>query len=118
MTREEIVTLIEQSQLDDQTKRHLFNLIIEKGMTAEVLDRIKETLDDTLIQTLKNAGLDITQTADFKAAENTFAQEAETAKEKFEAQMSELEQEIGDVEKQTSQQMDDLQTQAIKNSIT
>lgn len=118
MNRQDIVKLIENSQLDDQTKRDLLNLIIEEGLTREVLDRIKEAFDNAVITTMKQGGVDITQTDEFKAAAAEFAAEAEKAKAQLDADMGQIEKEMAQVQKDTAKQLDDLQAQVIKDKIS
>lgn len=118
MNRQDIVKLIENSQLDDQTKRDLLNLIIEEGLTREVLDRIKEAFDNAVINTMKQGGIDITQTEEFKAAAAEFSAEAEKAKTQLDSDMSAIEKEMAQVQKDTAKQLDDLQAQVIKDKIS
>lgn len=117
MTREEIVKLIENSQLEEASKRALLTLIIDKGLTREVVDHIKETFDDAVIATMKDAGVDLTQTEEFKAAESEFAVAAEQAKAQLDSDMSGIESEMKKVQAEMGQQLDDLQAQVIKDKI-
>ena len=118
MNRQDIVKLVENSQLDDQTKRDLLNMIIEKGLTREVVDSIKEAFDNAVISTMKAGGVDITQTEEFKAAAAEFAAAAETAKAQLDSEMAQIESEMGQVQKDTAKQLDDLQAQVIKDKIS
>lgn len=118
MNRQDIVKLVENSQLDDQTKRELLNLIIEKGVTREVVDQIKEAFDNAVIATMKQGGVDITQTEEFKAASAEFAAEAEKAKAQLDADMAKIEADMAQVQKDTAKQLDDLQAQVIKDKIS
>ncbi|MBI4256710.1 hypothetical protein HY626_01480 [Candidatus Uhrbacteria bacterium] len=118
MTREEIVKLVENSQLDDTTKRYLLNLIIDKGLTREVVDAIKEAFDNAVISTMKAGGVDITQTDEFKAAEAEFAASAQAAKTQLDSEMAQIEAEMRQVQKDTAKQLDDLQAQVIKDKIS
>lgn len=117
MNREDIVKLIQKSQLDEDAKRRLLNLIIEKGLTREVVDQIKETFDDAVIATLQQAGVDLTQTKEFQAAEAEFSAEAQKAKSELDTQMAQIDKEMVKVQTDTSKQLDDLQAQIVKNSI-
>ncbi|PJE76371.1 hypothetical protein COV05_05030 [Candidatus Uhrbacteria bacterium CG10_big_fil_rev_8_21_14_0_10_48_16] len=117
MTREEIVKLIENSLLKDEAKRALLTLIIDKGLTREVIDHIKETFDNDIIDSLKEAGVDITQTEEFKSAESEFAAVAEQAKAQLDSDMSGIESEMKKVQAEMGQQLDDLQAQVIKDKI-
>ncbi|MCR4314377.1 MAG: hypothetical protein NUV84_03975 [Candidatus Uhrbacteria bacterium] len=118
MTREELVKLIEHSQLEEATKRELLNLIIDKGLTREVVDKIKESFDDAVIATMKSAGVDLTQTAEFKAAEAEFAAEAEVAGKQLESEMAAINKEMKQAQDDTAKQLDDLQAQVIKDKIS
>ena len=118
MTREQIVKLVENSQLDDGMKRELLNLIIDKGITREVIDQIKEAFDNAVISTMKAGGVDITQTEEFKAAAAEFAAAAETAKAQLDSEMAQIESEMGHIQKDTAKQLDDLQAQVINDKIS
>lgn len=118
MTREEIVKLIESSQLEEATKKGLLTLIIEKGLTNEVVDQIKESFDDAVISTMKEAGVDLTQTEEFKAAENEFAASAEEAVAELDSKMSEVDSQMKTVQVETGQQLDNLQAKIIKDKIS
>ncbi|MBI4592343.1 hypothetical protein HY733_02760 [Candidatus Uhrbacteria bacterium] len=118
MNRQDIVKLVENSQLDEQTKRELLNLIIEKGVTREVVDAIKEAFDNAVITTMKAGGVDITQTEEFRAAEAEFAAEAEKAKAQLDSDMAQIQSDMASVQKDMAKQMDDLQVQVIKDKIS
>lgn len=118
MNRQDIVKLVENSQLDDQTKRDLLNMIIEKGLTREVVDAIKEAFDNAVISTMQAGGVDITQTEEFKAAAAEFAAEAEKAKAQLDQDMGQIDSEMAQVQKDSAKQLDDLQAQVIKDKIS
>lgn len=118
MNRQDIVKLVENSKLEDQTKRELLNMIIEKGITREVVDTIKEAFDNAVIATMKAGGVDVTQTEEFKAAEAEFAASAEAAKAQLDSEMAQIETEMVQVQKDTAKQLDDLQAQVIKDKIS
>ncbi|MBI4435238.1 hypothetical protein HY630_01060 [Candidatus Uhrbacteria bacterium] len=118
MNRQDIVKLVENSQLDEQVKRELLNLIIEKGITHEVVDSIKEAFDNAVIATMKAGGVDVTQTEEFKAAEAEFAAAAEAAKAQLDSEMDQVQKEMKQVQDDTAKQLDNLQAQVIKDKIS
>ena len=118
MNRQDIVKLVEKSQLDEQVKRELLNMIIEKGITLEVVDSIKEAFDNAVISTMKAGGVDVTQTEEFKAAEAEFAASAEAAKAQLDSEMDQIQKEMKVVQDDTAKQLDDLQAQVIKDKIS
>jgi len=117
MTREEIVKLIESSQLEESVKKTLLTMMIEKGLTSEVIDLMREAFDDAVIATLQEAGVDLTQTEEFKSAESEFVAATEQAKAQLDADMNGIESELKQAQSEMGDQLDHLQAQAIKDKI-
>ena len=117
MTREEIAKLVEGSALSEEKKRELLNAMIDKGLTREVVDMIKEALDDEVIATMKEAGADITESAEFKEAEKEFVAEVEAASQELEEGMAEIQSEIKQVQQDAAKQLEEVQAEIIKEKI-
>ncbi len=117
MTREEVVKLIEESELTDDKKRELLNMIIDSGLTPELKLALMESFEESLLGALEENGVDVAGNEDLKKADADFAVIAEEANTAYEATMAEVETGIKEAQTEANQALDDLQAQVIKDKL-
>lgn len=118
MTREEVIKLIQSSELSESAKQTWISRIIEEGLTQEVLDDLKAAFQIEIDKGFEELGIDISDTPEYKEREATMVKEVEAAADEYNATMDDLDKQAKKLEVDTAKALDDLKAQAIKDKIT
>jgi hypothetical protein len=118
MTREEVIKLVQDSDLSDSAKKNWVSRILEQGLTQEILDDIKAAFQIEIDKGFEQLGIDISDTPEYKEHEAKMVEEVEAAAKEYGETMDGLEKEEKELEKDTAKAIDDLAAQAIRDQIT
>ncbi len=117
MTREEVIKLVQDSDLSDSAKQTWVSRILEEGLTQELLNDLKGAFQIEIDAGFDKLGIDISDTQEYKESEATMVKEVEAAEADFNQTMVGLNQQAKKLDEDTSKALDDLKVQAIKDKI-
>ncbi len=115
MTREEVIKLVQDSELNEEVKTTWVSLINEAGLTQDVIDGLKQVFDDAIDVQLVAGGFG--DNPELKAADEEMVAEVEAATQEYVSAMKEVEDEAKTLEAETTPALEQLQADAIKASI-
>ncbi len=118
MTREEVIKLVQGSDLSDSTKQMWVSRILEEGLTQELLNDLKAVFQVAIDDGFQKLGIDISDTPEYKEHEAAMIKEVEAAQVDLNQTMAGLNQQAKKLDEDTSKALDDLKAQAIKDKIT
>jgi len=117
MTREEVIKLVEGSDLDDATKTAWVKRITEGGLTQDVIDGIKDALQSEIDAGFEKLGVDISDSPEYKEREAQMVKEVEAIKADLDQKMAKNSQMLSDLQSQASDALDTLKAEEVKASI-
>lgn len=103
MTREEVIKLVQDSDLSDASKSAWIGRITEEGLTQDVLDALKDAFQSEIDAGFDQLGVDISNTDEYKEKEAAMVAQVTAIQTDFDQKMA-----------QNSKQMNDLQADAAK----
>ncbi|OGV46363.1 MAG: hypothetical protein A2017_16910 [Lentisphaerae bacterium GWF2_44_16] len=114
MTREEVITLVQDSDLNETVKTTLIKRVTEEGLTQDVLDTLKEALQMEIDKGFDALGIDISDTPEYKEKEATMVKEVEAAKADFDTAIVDIDQQTKTLQQQTSKALDELEAEIVR----
>ncbi|MBI2473297.1 hypothetical protein HYV70_01955 [Candidatus Uhrbacteria bacterium] len=117
MTREEVITLVQDSDLNETIQTALIKRITEEGLTQDVLDALKEAFQMEIDKGFDALGIDISDTPEYKEKEAAMVKEVESAKAEYDSAMADIDQQTKTLQQETSKALDELEAEIIKDQI-
>ncbi len=117
MTRDEITKIIQDADLAEDVKATWIARVGAEGVTQEVLDGLQDELQEAIDKTFESAGVDISDTPEYKKEEAKMVAGVEAAKATLDAELSNIEAEAKAINDDTTEKVEQLQADAIKASI-
>ena len=117
MTREEVIKLVQDSDLSAAGKNTWISRIREEGLTQSLVDDLKGALQIEIDSGFEKLGIDISDTPEFKAQEAAMVKEVEAAKGDYDQKMALLASQVKQAEADAMKAVDDIKIQAVKSSI-
>ncbi|MBI2473300.1 hypothetical protein HYV70_01970 [Candidatus Uhrbacteria bacterium] len=114
MTREEVITLVQDSDLNETVQTALIKRITEEGLTQDVLDALKEAFQTEIDKGFETLGIDISDTPEYKEKEAAMVKEVEAAKADFDSAMADIDQQTKTLQQETSKALDELEAEVIR----
>ena len=114
MIREEVIKLIQDSDLDNATKKFWIVRVTKEGFTQDVLDGLKEAFQKEIDASFKRFGIEIEDTPEYKQREAEMMKEMEAAKAQFLIDMADIDKQITAFQIQTSHEIDVMEMEALK----
>jgi len=117
MTREEVITLVQDSDLNEAVKTTLIKRVTEEGLTQDVLDVLKEAFQMEIDKGFDALGIDISDTPEYKEREAAMVKEVEAAKADFDTTMADIDKQTRILQEETGKALDELEAQIIKDQM-
>lgn len=117
MTQEKVITLVQDSDLNEVVKTTMIKRVTEEGLTQDVLDALKEAFQMEIDKGFDALGIDISDTPEYKEKEAVMMKEVEAAKAEFDSAMTDIDQQTKTLQQETSKALDELETEIIKDQI-
>jgi crotonobetainyl-CoA:carnitine CoA-transferase CaiB-like acyl-CoA transferase len=117
MTKEELIQKIQASSLEEGAKTAWVARIEQEGVTAELVDDLMDAIQDEMEKNFAALGVGDTESEEYKQNAKAMMDEVEVAQNEFNATMDTIEADVKQTQDALLKSVDDLQAQAIKNSI-
>ncbi len=119
MNKQQVIDHIQNhEELSDAFKQMWIARINQDGLTQDVLDDLRNALDDEIDRAYEDAGVVLDENdPEYKAAYQKMIQDLDTIQDDFEKGMNDLQVQATDTMKATVKQMEDDSVQAIRDSI-
>lgn len=114
MTREEVIKLVQDSDLSDANKSTWIASITEKGLTREVLDGLKSAFQSEIDAGYEKLGIDITGTPEYKEKEAAMVAKVEAIKANFDDKMAQSSKQLTDLQADAGKALDTLKAEEVK----
>ena len=114
MTREEVIKLVQDSDLSDSTKSTWIARITEEGITQDVLDGLKEAFQSEIDAGFDKLGVDISNTAENKEKESAMIADVEKIQADLESKMNQHAQDMTNLQADASKAIDMLKAEELK----
>lgn len=114
MTTEELITLINESQIAESEKPQWVARVQAEGVNFALIEDLKAVIQASVDEGFRALGIDISDTPEYKEREAQMVEEVKAAKAEFDATMDQIDADTKNAQIQASQKMDDLKVQAIK----
>ncbi|MFA4845260.1 MAG: hypothetical protein WC654_01745 [Patescibacteria group bacterium] len=117
MTREEVIKLVQDSDLSAAGKNTWISRIREEGLTQSLVDDLKGVFQVDIDAGFDKLGIDISDTPEYKAAESAMVKDVEVAKADYDQKIAALTSQVKQAEADALKAVDDIKIQAVKDSI-
>lgn len=117
MTQEEVIKLVENSDLDDATKSAWVKRITEEGLTPDTLNQLKDAFQAEIDAGFEKLGVDISNTPEYKEKEQEMIKDVQAVKDEFDQKMNKTSAMMSDLQTQAGETIDKLKTEEIKATI-
>lgn len=104
--------------LPDAFKSHWRTRIESEGLTAEVLDELRDAVQEEIDKQFAAAGVELDENdPEYQAQYKKMQDAIDAAERDYNATMDDLSQQAQALQEETGEKLDDLQAQAVKESI-
>jgi hypothetical protein len=117
MTREEVIKLVQDSDLSAAGKNTWISRIREEGLTQSLLDDLKAVFQIEIDDGFQKLGINISDTPEYKAEEEKMVASVQGAQTTFNTKMAGFTSQLKQAEADALKDVDDIKIQAIKSSI-
>lgn len=123
MTREELIKYInENTFLEGDSKSDYLSMLNEEGVDdskiLDVLNLIEDEIQGKIDAKFKEAGIELDENdPEYKAKHAEMMNEMQAAEDEFNVEMGKIDKEVSEVQKEASQQLDDIKAQAVRASM-
>ena len=118
MTQEEVLKLIQDSDLDDAVKTTWTNRIESEGLTPQLFNEFRDAFQKEIDKIFDEVGAtEDTEGEEHKAEKDKMLEEVEAANAEFTETMNQLSEEAKQVQDESVKAADDLQAEAVKISM-
>lgn len=117
MTREEVIKLVQDSDLSAAGKNTWISRIREEGLTQSLVDDLKGAFQVEIDAGFQQLGIDISDTPEYKAAEAEMVKDVEAANAQFTQAMADIEDKVAQAQTTALEDIDAIKIQAIKDKI-
>jgi ElaB/YqjD/DUF883 family membrane-anchored ribosome-binding protein len=115
MTREEVIKLVQESELIAAAKNNWMSRINEEGMTMELLNDLQATFQLENEKILEKYG--VTETPEYKELQAAMATKVKAAEEEYNSTMAQVNAKTQQLNAATGQALDALKVQVIQDKI-
>ena len=117
MTKEELIQKIQASDLEETAKATWVARIEEEGVTAELIDELMDAIQEEIEKGFTQLGVGNTESEEYQQHAKAMVDEVSAANDEFNATMDGIEADAQKGQKELLISVDDLQAQAIKDSL-
>lgn len=117
MTKEELIQKIQASDLEESAKATWVARIEEEGVTAELIDELMDAIQEEIEKGFTKLGVGDTESEEYKQNAKAMIDEVTAANDEFNATMDSIEEDAQQGQTELLKSVDDLQAQAIKDSV-
>lgn len=114
MTREEVIKLVQDSDLSDASKSTWIGRITEKGLTQEVLDGLKDAFQSEIDAGFDKLGIDISNTPEYKEKETAMVAQVTAIQADFDQKMAQNSKQLSDLQADAAKAIDLLKAEEVK----
>lgn len=114
MTREEVIQLVQDSDLSDTSKSSWIGRITEQGLTQDVLDGLKNEFQSEIDAGFDKLGIDISNTPEYKEKEAAMVAKVEAIKAEFDSKMAQSSKQLTDLQADAGKALDTLKAEEVK----
>lgn len=115
MTKEDIIKLVQESELSQAAKNNWMTRVNEEGLSIELLNDIQAAFQGENEKIMEKYG--VTDTPEYKELQAQMTQEVKAAEDEYKTAMANVNAKTKQLDADTSQALDDLKAQVIKDQI-